>query len=188
MPVRNASGTGLASAEKSMNAPRERERKSPPGEKTGEGRKEKLELSKAAGHLLEECRMVLPGIQALFGFQMVAVFSQGFSSLPAGLKGLHLAATVLSAIAIALVMTPAAYHRLVEPMAVSEGFIQRSSRLLLASMFPLAASLCADLYVVARAVVDSAWVVALSLAVLALFLALWVLLPQRERRAEGEAR
>jgi uncharacterized protein DUF6328 len=171
-----------------MNASREKERKSLSRQGTGQGREEKLELSKAAGHLLEECRMVLPGIQALFGFQMVAVFSQGFSNLTAGLKGLHLAATVLSAIAIALVMTPAAYHRLVEPMAVSEGFIRRSSRLLLASMFPLAASLCADLYVVARAVVDSAWVLALCLAVLALFLALWVLLPERERRAAGDAR
>lgn len=30
---------------------------------------EALPLSEAVTHLLEECRMVLPGIQALFGFQ-----------------------------------------------------------------------------------------------------------------------
>ena len=29
-------------------------------------------------HLLEECRMVLPGIQALFGFQLIAVFNAAF--------------------------------------------------------------------------------------------------------------
>lgn len=34
-------------------------------------------LPEIVTHLLEECRMVLPGIQALFGFQLVAVF--GFS-------------------------------------------------------------------------------------------------------------
>jgi hypothetical protein len=31
--------------------------------------KEELSLDSAARHILEECRMVLPGIQALFGFQ-----------------------------------------------------------------------------------------------------------------------
>ncbi|MDQ2943358.1 MAG: hypothetical protein M3R21_06785 [Candidatus Dormibacteraeota bacterium] len=30
-------------------------------------------------HLLNEGRMVLPGIQALFGFQLIAVFNQTFS-------------------------------------------------------------------------------------------------------------
>ena len=40
--------------------------------------REELSLSKAAEYLLEECRMVLPGIQALFGFQLVAVFNQSF--------------------------------------------------------------------------------------------------------------
>jgi len=35
-------------------------------------------LSDAVSHILEECRMVLPGIQALFGFQLIAVFNQTF--------------------------------------------------------------------------------------------------------------
>src|SRR6266481_2681346 len=39
---------------------------------------EKLPLSKAAEYLLDECRMVLPGIQALFGFQLIAVFNARF--------------------------------------------------------------------------------------------------------------
>jgi hypothetical protein len=40
---------------------------------------EHLPLSKAAQLLLEECRMVLPGIQALFGFQLIAVFNARFA-------------------------------------------------------------------------------------------------------------
>ena len=39
---------------------------------------ETLPLSKAAEHLLGECRMVLPGIQALLGFQLISFFSPGF--------------------------------------------------------------------------------------------------------------
>jgi hypothetical protein len=41
--------------------------------------KEQLSLDSATRHILEECRMVLPGIQALFGFQLIAVFNQGFN-------------------------------------------------------------------------------------------------------------
>ena len=141
-------------------------------------REEGLELSKAAEQLLEECRMVLPGIQALFGFQLIAVFSDGFARIDPGLKVLHLAATILTAVAIALVMTPAAYHRQVSPLSVSEDFVRRSSRLLLASMLPLATSLCVELYLVARVVLESAWALVLPAAIFLLFLGLWVLLPR----------
>ena len=71
----------------------------------------RLDLCEAADMLLNECRMVLPGIQALFGFQLVAVFSPPFADLEPALKQLHLLATALVVVAIALVMTPAAYHR-----------------------------------------------------------------------------
>lgn len=73
---------------------------------------EELSLSKAAQYLLEECRMVLPGIQALFGFQLVAVFSQGFSEkLTRPEQVVHFVAITLIAIAVAIIMTPAALHR-----------------------------------------------------------------------------
>jgi putative transcriptional regulator len=76
------------------------------------GKEEEVSLNTAATHILEECRMVLPGIQALFGFQLIAVFSQGFSEkLSEAQQQLHLAAIVLVVIAIALVMAPAAIHR-----------------------------------------------------------------------------
>ena len=39
---------------------------------------EDLTLATAVTHLLEECRMILPGLQALLGFQLIAVFSQPF--------------------------------------------------------------------------------------------------------------
>src|SRR5438105_7082484 len=98
----------------------------------GAGEKERVKLDSAAAHLLEECRMVLPGIQALFGFQLIAVFNDGFSQkLPEGGQMLHYAAIALVAIAIALVMTPAAIHRQTSQREVSERFIWLSSGLVL---------------------------------------------------------
>jgi len=141
---------------------------------------EELSLSKATEQLLEECRMVLPGIQALFGFQLIAVFNQGFSTkLTEGLQRLHLAATVLTCVAIALIMAPAAYQRQTSPKAVSEDFIRLSSRLLVASMFPLAASISIEVFLVGTIVLHSVWAVAIAIAALLLFLGFWFVLPWR---------
>jgi hypothetical protein len=87
----------------------------------GAGKKEKVSLDSAAKHILEECRMVLPGIQALFGFQLIAVFNEGFGEkLSKGEQALHLVAILLVTAAIALVMAPAAVHRQTAQREVSE--------------------------------------------------------------------
>lgn len=153
-------------------------------EKDASGSVEPLPLSQSAQHLLEECRMVLPGIQALFGFQLVAVFNDSFSSkLGEGEQLVHLAAIALVATAVALVMAPAAYHRQTRPREVSEHFLRLCSRLLLWSMFPLALGISCDLYLIARMVThEPAAALALAMAQLLLYLGLWLFLPWRHRR------
>src|SRR3954466_6629561 len=79
-----------------------------------------VKLEDAVSFALDEARMILPGIQALFGFQLVAVFNQRFADIfdePGQL--LHLAALVLVALSCALAMTPAAVHRQVHRGRVS---------------------------------------------------------------------
>ena len=132
--------------------------------------------------LLEECRMVLPGIQALFGFQLVAVLSNGFPRLSPGLKNLHLVATVLTAVAIVLVMSPAAYHRQASPRAVTSRILKISTRLLVTSMAPLAIGLCLELYLVGFVIVQSVWVATIAAAVLVFIVGFWFVLPNREER------
>ena len=146
--------------------------------------REPISLEAATGFILEECRMVLPGIQTLFGFQLIAVFSDAFhEKLSEPQQLLHLAATVLVAVSVALVMAPAALHRRVERHSVSERFIDLSSRLLLAGMFPLAVSIALEAYLVSAVILGrptEAWWVAAGLLVV--FAALWLGLPARERR------
>jgi hypothetical protein len=149
----------------------------------GAGKKEEIKLDSAASHLLEECRMVLPGIQALFGFQLIAVFNQGFDEkLSAWEQQLHFAALFLVAVSAGLVMTPAAIHRQTQQRAVSERFIWLSSWLVLLSMFPLAVGLSLDVYLIARTVFGQA---ALSIGLAALLftilMGLWLALPKHER-------
>src|SRR5207247_10485123 len=85
--------------------------------------RQELSLNDAATHVLEECRTVVPGMQALFGFQLIAVFSTVFEQQLSSVERLvHLAAIVLVTIDIVLVMPPAALHRQTEHLAVYNHF------------------------------------------------------------------
>ena len=145
--------------------------------------REEISLHDATSHVLEECRTVVPGMQALFGFQLIAVFSSAFGEQLSSMeRTLHLIAIVLVTIAIALVMTPAALHNQTEPLAVSSRFIRISSRLLMASMAPLALGLCLDIYLVARVIVGTRGVAAtVAASLLGVFIVLWLLLPRISR-------
>lgn len=143
---------------------------------------EALSLTKAADHLIEECRMVLPGVQALFGFQLVAVFSERFDkALSASEKLLHLGSIALVGLAIALIMTPAAYHRVTSPDRVSAHFIRLSTRLLMAGMPVLIVALALDAYLVGRLIGGTGIAIGVAAALAAVFAALWIVLPLASR-------
>lgn len=125
--------------------------------------------------------MVLPGIQALFGFQLIAVFSPGFEQKLGHVEqGAHLGAIGLVAIAVAMIMTPAALHRRAGARQVTARFIRLSTRLLVWSMFPLAISICIEFFLIARVIIAGSIVAFLTGALLAVFILLWVILPRVE--------
>jgi hypothetical protein len=135
--------------------------------------------------------MVLPGIQALFGFQLIAIYNQRFESeLAVYEQKLHLLAIVLVALAIALIMAPAAYHRQAERGQISRYFIDLSSNLLTWGIAPLLLGLVLEVYLTARIVLDS---IAASFAIAALmlmvFAGLWFVFPRfKKSRLRGERR
>ena len=153
-------------------------------------RRARLPLTRQVEYLLEECRMVLPGLQALFGFQLIVVFSDRFArELSHDEQRLHLLAIGLVAVAIVLIMTPAAYHRQTDPEQVTRGFVRISTRLLLASLWPLALAICLDFYLVGRVLVGSGLMLWLTALLFATFLLLWFVLPRvaRVRRRRDDA-
>jgi len=149
----------------------------------GNQQRELLPLPEAMTHLLEECRMVLPGIQALFGFQLIVVFNPGFEEKLAQQELLmHLGAIGLVALAVGLVMAPAAYHRQNGPEEVTHDFIAVATKMLLWSMSPLMLGICLDFYLIARIILHRTWLsVLISLALLGIFCFLWFLLPRRSK-------
>lgn len=132
-------------------------------EKGGTKLKDKIEQA------LTEARVVLPGAQALLGFQFASMLVEGFDKLPASSKYVHLASLALMALAVILLMAPAAYHRIVEEGQDTEHFHHVASRFLIAAMIPLALGICGELFVVARKVTESATAGIISAALMLLF-------------------
>ena len=155
-----------------------------------DGEQEKtVKLDDAVSYALDEARMILPGIQALFGFQLVAIFNERFADIfdETG-QLMHLGALVLVALACALAMTPAAIHRQTQRGKVSRRLVDVSSLFIGAAMIPLLAAISIDVGLVAYAVTESARVAASTGATCAaVFIGLWVVLPQVRKRT-GAAR
>jgi hypothetical protein len=124
--------------------------------------------------VLTEARVVLPGAQALLGFQFAAILMEGFDNLPESSRYVHLASMGLVCMSIVFLMTPAAYHRLVERGQDSEHFHRFSGHMLIAAQVPLALGIGGDFFVVARKVTASESFALVGAAiVLSLFYGLW---------------
>ncbi|HWA45057.1 MAG TPA: DUF6328 family protein [Hypericibacter adhaerens] len=150
---------------------------------------ESSRLDRAASFILEEARIILPGIQALFGFQLIAIFNVGFGRLSRLDQHLHLVALVLVAISVALVMTPAAYHRRSKREHVSGYFIDATSLLLSWALLFLMLGTAIDAYVVTHLVIESAiGSVAIALLLFLIYLALWFIYPWLAHRRRQDQR
>jgi len=123
---------------------------------------------------LTEARVVLPGAQALLGFQLVTMFMDGFDKLPQSSKYVHVVSLSLIALTMILLMTPAAYHRIAVAGEDTPQVHKVASAFLLAAMIPLPLGICGDVYVVFREVTDSIGLsVTLAGAQLIIFYGLW---------------
>ena len=135
---------------------------------------QKTDLTTRVKQVLIECRVVLPGAQALLGFQLIIMWMTAFYQIPQVWKLLHLASLVAVAVATILLITPAAYHRIVEQGEDSEMLHHITARLLLGAMVFLALGMCGDFYVVCRMTgISMATSAALSLLLLMFFYGAW---------------
>jgi hypothetical protein len=143
-------------------------------EQGAQPQKQDEKLKTKIRHVLTEARMVLPGAQALLGFLLIGTLMQSFEKLPGLSKYVHLLSTAMVALSVILLMTPAAYHRIVEKGEETEHFHRFASRMVVVSMIPLALGISGAVYVVVQKVLSS-WLIALvsALVTLAVYYELW---------------
>jgi hypothetical protein len=168
--ITGASGSGLALALwYGVGSPRKSSKR-----KTMNHTEDDETLNDKVKHVLTEARVVLPGAQALLGFQFVTMLLDDFDKLPESSKQVHLASLLATALTTVLLMTPAAYHRMVERGANTEEFHRLAGRFVILSMVPLALGITGDFFVVMRKVSDSVPLAATSAtALLAVSYGFW---------------
>ncbi|WP_132250107.1 DUF6328 family protein [Methylobacterium segetis] len=138
--------------------------------------------------MLTEARVMLPGAQALLGFQLVITFSEAFGTLSLTGRIVHLIALGFLALTVIWLMAPAAYHRIVYAGEDTPELHALGTRFLLAVSVTLALGISADLGVVVAKVVasDGAGFFA-ALACLAVLVGLWYVHPALLRRRRDRA-
>ena len=163
---------GLAWVQKSEKSYRRHEEVMRRVEKDSEA--QEAELKDKIEFVITEARVVLPGAQALLGFQFLTMLTEAFDRLPAELKYLHLASLGAIAVSTMLLIAPAAFHRLAERGENTERLHTYATRMVLAAMAFLALGVVGDLLVVVWKVTGSYAVAAItSLVALVFFYGLW---------------
>jgi hypothetical protein len=139
--------------------------------------------------MLTEARVILPGAQALLGFQLVITITQSFDQLSDTSKLVHAVGLGLVALTIILLMAPAAYHRIVYAGEDTEEFHRTGSILVTAATLPLALGLGCDIDVVMGTIFASSAVgAAAAIAATIGFIGLWHLYPLAVRLRAGRRR
>ncbi|MGZ4481637.1 MAG: DUF6328 family protein [Gaiellales bacterium] len=165
------------------------------GERGGESEHERL--NRELIELLNEIRVVLPGVQVLFAFLFAAPFASGWTRVDSLHADVYIASILCAALSSVLLITPTTFHRLTFRMGFKERLIRIGNVCTLAGTFMLACSMSLALFVVTAVVLDDAWAMAASICVAFSLLGLWYVLPlslrerdedRRERQMERTAR
>lgn len=104
---------------------------------------------------LTELRVILPGAQALFGFQVSAVLTDSFATLSDASRFVHLTSMGLVAIAIILLIAPATYHRIAAGGNAEEGVLRYTVRMMVPAEGLIALGLVGDAVVTVRMITGS---------------------------------
>jgi hypothetical protein len=145
-----------------------------------------MKLEDKIVQVLTEARVVLPGAQALLGFQLAMTLMEGYEKLPISSKDVHLAATCAVALTVVFLMAPPAFHRIVEGGEDTERFHRFASGMVLAAMVTLPLGFAGELWIVVRKQTDRLGAAHVSAALaLFFFYGLWfvAMLALRAHRA-----
>jgi hypothetical protein len=135
--------------------------------------------------LLQELRVVLPGVQVLMAFLLTAPFAQRFDDLDDLGRRSYLLALVSALGSTICLLTPTVFHRVAERTARRTRLIW-SVRLAVVGYILLAVALTAATWCVTRLVFGTPVATMVSVAAIGGFVVVWVLLPITVGRTSGD--
>jgi hypothetical protein len=132
--------------------------------------------------LLQEVRVAQTGVQILFAFLLTLPFSARFGDLALRDRAVYVVTLLASAAAIALLVGPAAYHRMIFRQDRKPELVRAASRMAIAGLAFLLVATSGAVFVVMDVVVDLGAAVAAAAVFATGCAVLWYLVPLRHRR------
>jgi len=138
--------------------------------------------------LLNELRVVLPGVTVLLAFLLAVPFANGWTRVTEFQRDVFVVAFLATAVSVAILTAPSSYHRLRFRQGNKEHLVRVGNRLTIAGIAASAVSLEAVVLLVMDAVLSLAAAIAAAVALFAVIaslwygLALWAVLRDRSAR------
>jgi amino acid transporter len=156
---------------------------SPPEEETPKERADRELIE-----LLNELRVVLPGVTVLLAFLLAVPFANGWTRVTGFQRDVFVVAFLATAVSVALLTAPSAYHRLRFRAGDKELMVKIGNRLSIAGIAASAVSLEAVVVLVMDAVVSRGAAIAAAAVLFVVVGALWYGLPLRAALRDRSAR
>jgi len=147
-----------------------------------ESRKERLD--RELMELLQELRVVIPGVQVLLAFLLTAPFQQRFAELPGSMRNAFFASIVCATLATAFLIAPSAHHRLRWRAGEKERLVRVGNQMAIIGTVFLAAAIVLALYVITDVLFTTNLAVLTAVAALVVFGGLWYVLPMLGRQPQ----
>ena len=149
-----------------------------------ESKKERL--NRELMELLQELRVVIPGVQVLLAFLLTAPFQQRFAQLPGSLRNAFFASIACATLATAFLIAPSAHHRLRWRSRDKERLLRIGNQLAIVGTLFLAAAIVLALYVVTNILFTTDLALLTAGAAVLVFAGIWYVLPMVGRSASSD--
>jgi hypothetical protein len=135
--------------------------------------------------LLNELRVVLPGVQVLFAFLLTVPFSQRFAQLDRTDRGVYFAALLLAAASSALLIAPSIHARLTWRDRTNAWVLRLSNPLAVTGSGLLGAGIACSVYLIGDVMYQSSVAGVVAALVVLFVLSVWYAPPflHRARRS-----
>jgi hypothetical protein len=140
-----------------------------------ESKKERL--NRELMELLQELRVVIPGVQVLLAFLLTAPFQQRFAQLPGSMRNAFFASIACATLATAFLIAPSAHHRLRWRAGEKERLVRLGNQMAIVGTVFLAAAIVLALYVITDVLFTTDLAIWTAIASLLLFGVLWYVVP-----------
>jgi uncharacterized protein DUF6328 len=141
----------------------------------GESKSERL--NRELMELLQELRVVIPGVQVLLAFLLTAPFQQRFANLPGSMRNAFFASIACATLATAFLIAPSAHHRLRWRAGEKEPLVRIGNQMAIVGTVFLAAAIVLALYVITDVLFTTNLAVMTGIAAVVVFAGLWYVVP-----------